>query len=67
VLAAAGPNWLGSPQHVVVGAIRAFAVSALARSRTLGLPEGAAFARLVGGILGAAIAVVLVPRFLKGR
>jgi hypothetical protein len=31
VLVAAGPNWLGSPQHVAGGAVLAFAVTVAAR------------------------------------
>ena len=37
--AATGPNWLGSPQHFVVGAIAAAAAFAVARSRLFRLPE----------------------------
>jgi hypothetical protein len=43
VLASAGPNWLGSPQHFVVGAIAAIGVYAAARSRWMRLPEWLAF------------------------
>ena len=39
VAAATGPNWLGSPQHFVVGAIAAAAAFAVARSRLFRLPE----------------------------
>jgi hypothetical protein len=41
--AAAGPNWLGSPQHVVVGAIAAVVAFAVARSRWFRLPAWLAF------------------------
>ena len=40
---AGGPNWLGSPQHVVVGAIAAVVVYVVARSRWLALPDWLAF------------------------
>ena len=39
----AGPNWLGSPQHFVVGAIAAIAVFMAARSRRFDLPDWLAF------------------------
>jgi hypothetical protein len=55
VLAAAGPDWLGSPQHVVVGAIVAFLVYVAARSRRLRLPEWAAFVLAVGVVSAAEI------------
>jgi hypothetical protein len=41
--AAAGPNWLGSPQHVVVGFLAAIAAYAVARSRWFRLPVWLAF------------------------
>jgi hypothetical protein len=43
MLVAAGPNWFGSPQHFVVGAIAAVAVFAAARSKWIRLPEWVAF------------------------
>jgi uncharacterized membrane protein YeaQ/YmgE (transglycosylase-associated protein family) len=55
VLAAAGPNWLGSPEHVVVGAILAFAVFAVVRSRSLRVPVWAAFVVAVGVVSTAEI------------
>jgi hypothetical protein len=55
VLAAGGPNWLGSPQHVVVGAIFAFLVYLGARSRRLRLPQWAAFVVAVGIVSAAEI------------
>jgi hypothetical protein len=55
VLAVDGPNWLGSPQHVVVGAILAFLVYLVARSRRLRLPEWAAFVLAVGVVSAAEI------------
>jgi hypothetical protein len=55
VLVVAGPNWLGSPQHVVVGAILAFLVFAAARSRRLRLPDWAAFLVAVGVVSAAEI------------
>jgi hypothetical protein len=66
MLADAGPNWLGSPQHLVVGAILAFAVFAAARSRRLRLLADLA-SSLVGGLVGAAIVLFLVPRLVKRR
>jgi hypothetical protein len=55
VLAAGGPNWLGSPQHVVVGAILAFLFYFAARSRRLRLPEWVAFVLAVGVVSAAEI------------
>jgi len=55
VLAAGGPDWLGSPQHVVVGAILAFVVYLAARSWRLRLPEWAAFVLAVGVVSAAEI------------
>jgi hypothetical protein len=55
VLAAGGPNWLGSPQHVAVGALLAFLVCLGARSRRLGLPEWTAFVLAVGVVSAAEI------------
>jgi hypothetical protein len=52
---AGGPNWLGSPQHVVVGAILAFLVYLAARSRRFRLPEWAAFVLAVGVVSAAEI------------
>ena len=43
MMASAGPNWLGSPQHFVVGAIAAIAVFAVARSRWFRLHDWVAF------------------------
>ena len=43
MLASSGPNWLGSPQHFVVGLIAAVVAYAVARSRWLRLPEWLAF------------------------
>jgi Prokaryotic diacylglycerol kinase len=60
VLARSGPNWLGSPQHVVVGAILALVVYGLARWRRLGLPEWAAFVIAVGVVSIAEIVLELV-------
>jgi len=39
MVVAVGPNWLGSPQHVIVGAIAALVVFFVARSRWLVVPE----------------------------
>jgi hypothetical protein len=51
---AAGPDWLGSPQHVVVGAILAFLVC-LAASLRLRLPEWAGFVLGIGVVSAAEI------------
>ena len=55
MLATSGPNWLGSPQHVVVGRILGFLVYLATRSRRLRLPEWAAFAVAVGVVSAAEI------------
>jgi hypothetical protein len=55
VLASAGPDWLGSPEHVVVGAILAFLVWAGARSRRFRLPRWTAFVVAVGLVSAAEI------------
>ena len=55
MLAAAGPNWLGSPEHVVVGAILAFAVFAAAHSRRFRVPVWPAFIVAVGVVSAAEI------------
>ena len=55
MLAAGGPDWLGSPQHVVVGAILAFVGYLAARSWRLRLPEWAAFVLAVGVVSAAEI------------
>ncbi len=60
MLARTGPNWLGSPQHVVVGAILAAVVYGLARSKRLRLPEWAALAVAVGIVSTAEIVLELV-------
>jgi hypothetical protein len=39
VVASAGPNWLGGPQHFVVGAIAAATLYAVARSRRVRMPR----------------------------
>jgi hypothetical protein len=54
----AGPNWLGSPQHLVVGAIFAAAVYWLARR--FELPEWGAFVAAVGVVCTAEIVVELL-------
>ncbi|HKD95102.1 MAG TPA: hypothetical protein VKB43_10395 [Gaiellaceae bacterium] len=53
MLAESGPNWLGSPQHVVVGAMLAFVVCLAARR--LRLPEWAACVVAVGLVSAAEI------------
>jgi hypothetical protein len=60
MLARAGPNWLGSPQHVAVGAILALIVYSLARWRKLRIPEWAAFVIAVGVVSTAEIILELV-------
>lgn len=55
MLVAGGPNWLGSPQHVVVGAILGVLVYLAARSRRFRLPEWAAFVLAVGVVSAAEI------------
>jgi multisubunit Na+/H+ antiporter MnhE subunit len=57
--ASTGPNWLGSPQHVVVGALLALGVSLVVRRR-LGLPEWVAFALAIGAVSAAEIVWELV-------
>jgi hypothetical protein len=59
VLARTGPNWLGSPQHVVVGAILAVVVYGLARWQRLRLPEWETFAIAVGVVSTAEILLEL--------
>ena len=60
MIARAGPNWLGSPQHVVVGAILALIVYGIARRRPLALSEWASFAIAVGVVSTAEIVLELV-------
>jgi hypothetical protein len=60
VLVLAGPNWLGSPQHFIVGALLALALFAVARWRRLGLPEWAAFVLAIGVVSTGEIALELV-------
>ena len=54
----AGPNWLGSPQHVVAGALLALAVVVLAR--LLGIRGWVAVGLAVGAASAAEIVVELV-------
>jgi hypothetical protein len=60
MVVAAGPNWLGSPQHFVVGAIAAVVVFFVARSRRLALPEWLAFILAVALVSTAELVVELV-------
>jgi hypothetical protein len=60
VFARAGPNWLGSPQHVLAGAILALIIYGLARWRRLRLPEWAAFVIAIGVVSTAEIVLELV-------
>ena len=55
MLALAGPNWLGSPQHTVVGAVLALVVYFSVRWRRIRLPEWAAFVMAVGVVSAAEI------------
>jgi hypothetical protein len=57
---AAGPNWLGSPQHVIVGAIAGLVVYLAARSRRLALPEWLAFVLAVCLVSTAELVLELV-------
>ena len=60
MILAAGPDWLGSPQHFVVGAIAAAAVYVVAWSRRLALPEWLAFVLAVSLVCTAELVVELV-------
>jgi hypothetical protein len=60
MVVAAGPDWLGSPQHFVVGAIAAVVVFFVARSRWLALPEWLAFVLAVALVCTAELVVELV-------
>ena len=60
MVVAAGPNWLGSPQHFVVGAIAAAVVYVVARSRWLALPEWLAFVLAVSLVSTAELVLELV-------
>jgi hypothetical protein len=60
MVASAGPNWLGSPQHFVVGAIAAVAVFAAARSRWIRLPEWIAFVLAVSLVSTAELVLELI-------
>lgn len=57
---AAGPNWLGSPQHFVVGALAAIAAYAVARSRWFRLPHWLAFVLAVCLVSTAELVLELV-------
>jgi hypothetical protein len=60
MLASDGPDWLGSPQHFVVGAIAAIAVYAAARSRWIRLPEWLAFVVAVSLVSAAELVLELI-------
>jgi hypothetical protein len=60
VILLAGPNWLGSPQHLEVGALLALIVFCLTRWRRLGLPEWAAVVVAIGVVSTAEIVLELV-------
>ena len=60
MVASAGPNWLGSPQHFIVGAIAALAVFAAARSRWAGVPRWLAFILAITLVCTAELALELV-------
>ncbi len=57
---AAGPNWLGSPQHFVVGAIAAVVAYFVARSRWVSVPEWIAFVLAVSLVCTAELVLELV-------
>jgi hypothetical protein len=60
MVVSAGPNWLGSPQHFVVGAIAAMVVFAAARSRWIRLPEWVAFVLAVSLVSTAELVLELI-------
>lgn len=60
MLASDAPNWLGSPQHFIVGAIAAMAVYAVARHRWFDLPEWLAFVLAVSLVSTAELVLELV-------
>ena len=60
VLVLAGPNWLGSPQHFVVGALLALGLFFVARWRRIGLPDWAAFVLAIGVISTGEIVLELI-------
>jgi hypothetical protein len=60
MVVSAGPNWLGSPQHFVVGAIAAMAVFAAVRSKWIRLPEWVAFVFAISLVSTAELVLELV-------
>jgi uncharacterized membrane protein len=60
MLASDAPNWLGSPQHFIVGALAAMAVYATARHRRFGLPEWLAFVLAISLVCTAELILELV-------
>jgi hypothetical protein len=60
MVVSAGPNWLGSPQHFVVGAIAAMVVFAAARSKRIRLPEWVAFVLAVSLVSTAELVLELI-------
>jgi hypothetical protein len=69
VTVAAGPRWLGSPQHLVVDAILALIVYWLARRPRAWLPRWAAFVVAVGVVSAGEIVLELVeyPLLYAGK
>jgi hypothetical protein len=69
VLVQAGPHWLGSPQHVAVGALLAFIVCLVMQWRRLRLPGWAAFVIAVGVVSTAEIGLELLeyPLMYAGK
>lgn len=60
MLTVPGPDWFGSPQHVIVGAVAAVVVFVAARSRWLALPEWLAFTLAVSLVCTAELVLELV-------
>jgi multisubunit Na+/H+ antiporter MnhE subunit len=60
MIVSAGPNWLASPQHFVVGAIAAAAVFAAARSKWIRLPKWIAFVLAVSLVSTAELVLELI-------
>ena len=60
MIVSAGPNWLGSPQHLVVGAVAAAVVFAAARSKWIGLPEWVALLLAVSLVSTAELVLELI-------
>jgi hypothetical protein len=56
----ASPNWLGSPQHFVIGAIAATVVFGAARSKWVRLPAWVAFVLAVSLVSTAELVLELI-------